>query len=76
MKKIRYGFKVIGIWPLNVKTMDNQITPSIIYIITSTTTSKNEKGEGEEGEGERATYQVTKLVKMNKNRELLHNCLT
>jgi hypothetical protein len=36
--------------------MDNWKTPSIIYIITSTTTSGNEKGEGEEGEGEKTTY--------------------
>ncbi len=75
-KNIRSSFKVTGIWPLNLKKMDNRITPLIIYITTSTTTSRNEEGEGAEGEGERTTYQVTKLVKMNKNRKLLHNCLT
>jgi hypothetical protein len=31
--------------------MDNRITPSTIYITTSTT-SRNEEGEGEKGEGE------------------------
>ncbi len=50
-KKIRSSFKIIGIWPLNPKTMDNRITPSTIYITTSTT-SRNEEGEGEKGEGE------------------------
>jgi hypothetical protein len=49
-QNIRFGFKVIGIWPLNPKTMDNQIAPSTIYLTTLVVTLGNE--EGEKGEGE------------------------
>jgi hypothetical protein len=48
-QNIRYGFNVIGIWPLNPRTMDNQITFSTIYTTTLATTLRNEEGEGEKG---------------------------
>ncbi len=51
-QNIRFGFKVIGIWPLNPRTMDNQITPLTIYLTTLVIALRNEEGEGEECEGE------------------------
>jgi len=30
-KKIRFGFRTTGIWPLNPKAMDNKIIPSKVY---------------------------------------------
>jgi hypothetical protein len=40
-QNIRHGFNVIGIWPFNLGTMDNQITLSTIYTTKSITTLRN-----------------------------------
>jgi len=49
LQNIKYGFNVIGIWPFNLRIMDNRITFSAIDTTTSATTLRNEEGEGEKG---------------------------
>jgi hypothetical protein len=44
-KNIKSGFKVIGIWPLNLKVMDHKTRPFEIYITTPTNIS-NENNDG------------------------------
>ncbi len=34
-QNIRFGFRVIGIYPLNPRAMDNKTGPSNIYIVVS-----------------------------------------
>lgn len=42
-QNIKFGFKVCGIWPLNLKAMEHKTKLSNIYI--TLITSENEEGE-------------------------------
>jgi hypothetical protein len=44
-KNIKSGFRVIGIWPLNLKVMDHETRPFEIYIATPINIS-NENNDG------------------------------
>ncbi len=52
-KKIKVGFKAIGIWPFNPKTMDNKTEPSKIY---TTNTINNHGGDQKEYTLNEKTY--------------------
>ncbi len=43
-QNIKFGFRVIGIYPLNLRAMDNKIEPSNIY----TMVANEHEGEAEE----------------------------
>jgi hypothetical protein len=51
-QNIKSGFRTIGIWPLNPKTMDNKIRPSKVYTITNMNNVGNEKNYTTEEEAE------------------------
>ncbi len=42
-QNIKYGFRTIGIWPLNPKAMGNKIRPSKVYTITNMSNVEKEK---------------------------------
>jgi hypothetical protein len=42
-RKIRFGIKTIGIWPLNPKAMDNKIISSEVDIELNLNNAKSEK---------------------------------
>jgi len=42
---IRIGFRAIGIWPLNLRVMDNRTQPSNLYTTIANVNIKKREGE-------------------------------
>jgi hypothetical protein len=51
-QNIKFGFKVIGIYPLNLRAMDNKIEPSNIYTMVANEHEGEEEESNEQLEGD------------------------
>jgi len=51
-QNIKFGFRVIGIYPLNLRAMDNNIEPSNIYTMVANEHEGEEEESNEQLEGD------------------------